>query len=241
MDSTVAVDHRSLSNVHYFYRTSRNPVAWGRYLLGHFGVHPDELRFAAQHHIALYFLVPDKNCSECAGGDACGNDRTAAQARLDARDAISAGRRLRLPPGTALFKDIEQVGACSGELTRRYVLTWFRQVGRSPFQPAFYGNSTAQAYDFPRVFCAAAERDPIFAKQIVLAQDEPEPDIGASADTIGPRTAPRFAPKHPSCVSRAAVSIWQYGESISDDNLTDVDEIRPATPGLLAADGTVTG
>ena len=241
MDSTIAVNARSLGNVRDFYRTKRNPVAWGRYLVGDYAVHRAELAFAARQHIALYFLVPDKDCSGCAGGDRCGNDHSAAQARHDARVAISAARRLRLPRGVALFKDLEQVGACHGELSGRYVLAWFAQVRKSKYRPAFYGNTTAQDFDFPRAFCAAAATDPGFSSRVVLAQDEPEPDIGDAQNTTGPRNAPRFTPKHPHCTSRAATGIWQYGESISDANDTDIDEIRPGTPGLLAPDGTVTG
>lgn len=241
VDSTVAVNQRSLSNVRHYYRTGHNPVAWGRYVVGHYAVHRDELQFASRHHIALYFLVPDANCSGCGGGDACGNDITASQARHDADRALAAARRLHLPPGVALFKDLEEVGACDGELSATYVLAWFHRVRRSPYRPAFYGNTTRQRFDFPRAFCAAAKRESDFLPHIVLAQDEPEPDIGAPQGSIGPRNAPHFKPKHPFCTTRAATSIWQYGESLSDDNLTDVDEIRPGTPGLLAPGGTVTG
>lgn len=34
--------------------------------------------------------------------------------------------------------------------------------------------------------------------------------------------------------------IWQYGESIDAANLTDVDQARPNTPGMLAPDGSTT-
>ncbi len=240
VDSTVAIDARSRANVRGYYRGGHDPLAWGRYLLGRFGMHRAEIGFAARHHIAVYLLVPDANCSGCAGGDLCGNDRSAGQAVRDAQQAIAAARRLSIPAGVTLYKDVEEVGACHGELTGSYLDTWFQRLRHSRYRAGFYGNATAQDYDFPRAYCAAARRDSTFRREVILAQDEPEPMIGAPRGTIGPRNAPRFTPDRPSCAAQGVTKIWQYGESLSSDNLTDVDEIRPDTPGLLMPDGSVT-
>lgn len=240
MDSTVAIDARSLANVRGYYRGGHDPVAWGRYLSGRFGLHRAEIDFAARHDIVLYLLVPDANCSGCAGGDLCGNDRSPEQAARDAQQAIAAARALSIPAGAALFKDVEEISACHGELTGNYLEAWFQRLQHSPYRPAFYGNATAQDYDFPRAYCAAARRDPVFRREVILAQDEPEPAIGAPLATIGPANAPTFSPDRPNCAPRGMTKIWQYGESLSPDNLTDVDEIQPDTPGLLMPDGSVT-
>ena len=42
-----------------------------------------------------------------------------------------------------------------------------------------YGNSTAQNYDFPRAYCEAWRADRAF-RHVLLAQNEPEPQIGAA-------------------------------------------------------------
>jgi hypothetical protein len=240
VDSTTAVDAGSLANVRSYYRTAHNPVAWGRYLSGPYGLHRAEIRFAAHHHIALYFLVPDADCSGCGGGDLCGNDRSRAQAHHDADQAITAARRLHLPPGVALFKDIEQVGACYGELTGNYLYAWYQRVQASHFRPAFYGNSTNQDFDFPRAYCHAISHHARLGRNAILAQDEPEPAIGAAADSVGPGNAPPFHPSQPNCTPRGTIKIWQYGESLTPDNETDIDEIRLNTPGLLTPNGTAT-
>jgi hypothetical protein len=201
---------------------------------------PGELAFAARHHIAVYLIVPDSNCSVCnGGGDLCGNDITAAQARGDAQDAITIARRLHIPAGAALFKDIEEVGTCHGELTGTYLDTWFRTARSSPYRPAFYGNAYTQQYDFVRAYCDAAGDDPQFRSEVILADDEPEPAIGAPAGAVGPSTAPPFRPDVPHCAPATATRIWQYGESLTSANVTDIDEIRPDTPGLILPDGTV--
>lgn len=238
VDSTTPITAAALANVRYFYRGHRTPVVWGRYLSGHFAVHPAEISFAARQGIALYLLVPDDNCSGCGGGDVCGGDITAQQAHRDARGAYAAARRLRLPTGTAIFKDIEEVSGCHGELTAAYLDAWFTWMRATRYRPAFYGNSTNQHFDFPRAFCSAVRRDPAL-RHVVLAQDEPEPQIGAPRGAVGPANAPPFRPNRPRCAPLAQIKIWQYGESLTADNVTDIDEVRPDTPGLLLPDGSV--
>jgi hypothetical protein len=242
VDSTVPIDANSLANARDWYLGGHRPAVWGRYISGHYALRPGELGFARAHGIAVYLLVPDANCSICAGGgDICGNDVTAAQARADAREALTAARRAHLPTGAILFKDVEQVGSCTGELTPDYLLAWYRTVHRSRYRVGIYGNAISQKYDFPKAYCAALHREPAFAHEVTLADDEPEPAIGAPRRRIGPGNAPRFAPAKPWCAPKAATKIWQYGESLDDGNVTDVDEVSPTTPGLLLPDGTVSG
>jgi hypothetical protein len=242
VDSTTPMSASVLDNVRDWYRGGHTPVVWGRYVSGHYALRPSEFHFARKHGIYLYLLVPDANCSVCnGGGDLCGNDRTAAQATQDARDAVRAARGLHVPAGAMLFKDVEQIGTCTGELTAEYLLTWYRVGRASPYRVGFYGNAYTQHYDFVRAYCAAVRGHPVFTRDVVLADDEPEPAIGAPAGTIGPANAPRFRPDAPHCAPRAATKIWQYGESTSSANYTDVDEVMPDTPGLIAPDGSVTG
>jgi Domain of unknown function (DUF1906) len=241
VDSTGPMDAAALANVQSWYRGGQRPAVWGRYVSGHFAVQPGELAFARAHGIYVYLLVSDQNCSVCAGGsDVCGNDRTAAQASTDARAALVAADRSRIPSGAMLFKDIEQVGTCTGELTSTYLLTWFHTVHHSRYRVGFYANTYRQHNDFPRAYCQSIRRDTMFAHDVQLADDEPEPAISAARHTIGPANAPRFAPDAPWCAAPSATRIWQYGESTTRGNDTDVDEVRPGTAGLLAPDGTVT-
>jgi hypothetical protein len=232
----------SLANVRQWYRGGHDPVAWGRYINSSHTLVDGELDFAARHGIVVFLIVPDSNCSVCnGGGDLCGNDITTAQATQDAHDAIAVAIHLHIPPGAALFKDIEEVGSCHGELTGAYLDTWYRVLRGSRYRPAFYGNAYTQHYDFVRAYCEAADADPRFRSDIILADDEPEPAIGAPRGRIGPSTAPPFRPDTPHCAPESATKIWQYGESLTAENATDVDEIRPDTPGLILPDGTVSG
>jgi len=89
-------------------------------------------------------------------------------------------------------------------------------------------------------YCAAIADDEQFATQATLADDEPEPSISAPRQSIGPGTAPSFHPDAPDCAEPGMTRIWQYGESTTGGNSTDVDEVLPGTAGLLAPDGTVT-
>ena len=230
----------SLANVRDWYLGGHNPVAWGRYINSSHTLVDGELEFAARHNIVMYLIVPDSNCSICnGGGDLCGNDITPAQATQDAREAVAVAKHLHIPFGAALFKDIEEVGTCHGELTGSYLDTWYRVIRAGPYRPAFYGNAYTQKYDFVRAYCEAAADDPEFRRDIILADDEPEPAIGAPRGKIGPANAPPFQPDAPHCAPRSATKIWQYGESLTSENVTDVDEIMPDTPGLILPDGTV--
>ena len=241
VDSSGPITAAAIHNVRDWYRGSPRPQFWGRYLSGDYGVSKAELAYGRAQGIYVYLIVNDRNCSECAGGgDICGNDRTAAQAALDAKEALRAARRLGLGKGTVLFKDIEQVSSCRGEPTADYLYTWYRTLQGTDWVTGFYGNAYTQFYDFPIGYCATVKKHPDFATHVILDMNEDEPLIGAPRGRTGPHNAPRFNPLKPSCAPLSQVAIWQYGESTSPDNYTDIDQMRPGTPGLLAPDGTVT-
>jgi len=239
VDSTQPISAATIANVRGWY-LGATPQLWGRYLGGHFAATRAELAYARSQHIYVYLIVADKNCSACAGGDVCGNDTTAAQAQTDALAALSAAAALAVPRGATLWKDIEQVGACRGEPTGTYLVAWYQTLKNSGYGTGFYGNTHRQDFDFPRAYCAALPIDAGFARDVVMIANEDEPQIAAPRNTIGPHNAPKWGPKVPSCSRPEATKIWQYGESRSNDNATDVDLARPDTPGLLAPDGTVT-
>jgi len=241
VDSTTPIGPASLDNVADWYRGHPRPLVWGRYISGHYRLQPGELAFARAHGIYVYLLVPDSNCSVCnGGGDLCGNDRTASQANADADEAVEAAIHAHIPAGTMLFKDVEQVGTCTGELTPEFLRAWFHRVRQTRYLAGFYGNAYTQKYDFVKAYCAAIAHDPQLASEATLADDEPEPAISAPRQTIGPANAPRFAPDEPACAKPGITRIWQYGESTTGANSTDVDEVLPGTGGLLAPDGSVT-
>lgn len=240
VDSSGPVGDAPLEAVRAWYQGA-TPAVWGRYLVGDYALRDGETAWAAAHGIYLYLLIPDANCSECAGGgDVCGNDRTAAQAQADAAGALEGARRRAIPPGVRLFKDLEQVGSCRGEPTGEYVSAWYRAVRGSSYLVGFYGNSTAPDWDFPTAYCAALALDPEIGTDVVIDGNEPEPQIGAPRGTSGPATAPPFAPLTPACAPPGTTKIWQYGESLDADNYVDVDQVSPGLGGLLAPDGTVT-
>lgn len=241
VDSTGPITEAALDNVRNWYRGSPRPLLWGRYVTGSFALQRGELAFARAHGIGVYLIVPDLDCSICDNGnDVCGSDRTAGQARDDARRAVKASIRAGIPARVTLFKDVEEIGTCHGELTSEYLRAWYHHVRATRYRAGFYGNTFRQSWDFPRAYCAAVRADPRFAHDVALAQNQPEPAIGAARGTIGPSNAPRFAPYVPSCAPSGVTRIWQYGESLSSENYTDVDEIVPGTRGLLAPDGSVT-
>lgn len=239
VDSTEPISKATLDNIAGFYRGHPRPQFWGRYLRGSYAVTRHELAFARAHHLYVFLIVGDDNCSGCGGGDTCGNDETTGQARADVQQAVRAARRLHVPAGAVLFKDIEQVAACGGEPTADYLLAWYRAMGGTPYRTGFYGNVHKQYYDFPVAYCRAVSRNSSFAADVVLDMNQPEPQLGAEQGTVGPHQAPAFRPHNPSCAKPSQTVIWQYGESIDSDNLTDIDEARPDVHGMLAPDGGV--
>jgi Domain of unknown function (DUF1906) len=241
VDSSGPINAEALANVRSWYQGA-TPQFWGRYLSGSYAIHDEELAFAQQQHIYLYLLVLDRNCSVCDGGqDVCGSDITASQANADAQIAVQTARARHIKPGATLFKDIEQIGSCDGEPTAIYLRSWYQALKGSGYRTGFYGNAYRQNYAFPRAYCAVIATDREFATHVVLDANEPEPQLGAPLGTIGPHTAPRFAPDIPWCTPPGVVKIWQYGESTSGENYTDVDQANPDTPGMLAPDGGITG
>jgi hypothetical protein len=240
VDSSGPMNDGALSAVRAWYQGA-TPQVWGRYLTGSYSITRAELAWARSHHIYVYLLIPDDNCSQCDGGDdICGNDRTASQARENAAQTLVAARALPVPAGAALFKDLEQVAACVGEPTAAYLRAWFGAVRDSGFRVGLYGNSTTADYAFPRAYCEVLRTDPRLGPEVLLDATEPEPDLGKPAGASGPRNAPPFRPAAPPCAPPSATVIWQYGEAVDEDNYADIDQIRPYTPGLIAPDGAAT-
>lgn len=241
VDSSGPITPAAIDNVRGWYRGA-TPQFWGRYVSGHYAVSAHELAFARHKGIYVYLLVNDRNCSQCDGGhDVCGRDRTAAQARSDALAAVRAAKAVGVPARTVLFKDIEQISGCSGEPTATYLDTWHQTLRDTDFRTGFYGNAHRQSFAFPRAYCAVVAHDSQFRDNVALDMNEDEPQLGAPRGTVGPKNAPRFAPLKPDCAPAKAVQMWQYGESISRDNYTDIDQAKPDIKGLLAPDGGVTG
>lgn len=238
VDSSGPITAEAISNVRGWYQGA-TPQFWGRYLGGDYAVTRAELAYARSQGIYVYLIVNDSNCSQCPGGDICGNDLTPAQARTDALQALHAASAVGVPEGAVLFKDIEQIASCRGEPSAAYLTAWYHTLRNTDYRTGFYGNAYQQNYDFPRGYCAAA-RDHDFATDVILDMNQPEPRLGVARGTTGPRNAPPFAPTAPSCAPKRATVLWQYGESTDPDNYTDIDQARPDIPGLLTPDGTTT-
>lgn len=240
VDSSGAMNDDALAAVQAWYRGAR-PQVWGRYLNGSYAVTASELAWARRHGIYVDLLVPDDNCSQCAGGgDLCGGDETSQQAVRDAGAAVAAAKQLKIPAGARIFKDLEQVAACHGEPTAAYVRSWYITVRQSPYLVGLYGNSTTPAYAFPRAYCQVLAGDPTFGKEVALDATEPEPELGKPRSASGPGNAPPYRPDVPPCAPAGSTVIWQYGESVDRDNYADIDQVNPRTAGLLAPDGGVT-
>lgn len=242
VDSSGPITAQAIDNVRGWYRGGEKPQFWGRYVSGHYAVSAEELSYARRQGIFVYLLVNDANCSQCANGnDICGHDRTPGQARTDALAATRAAAAVGVPAHTVLFKDIEQIGSCRGEPTATYLETWYGTLKSTHYRTGFYGNAHEQTFDFPRAYCAVVAKDKVFREEVALDMNEEEPQLGAPKGTVGPANAPRFNPLKPNCAPKSAVKIWQYGESTSAENYTDIDQARPDIDGLLAPDGGVTG
>lgn len=189
VDSSGPITAAAIDNVRGWYQGA-TPQFWGRYVGGPFAVSSAELAFAREHHIYVYLLINDRNCSLCGGVDVCGNDITASQARLDAREAIREATKVGVKRGAVLFKDIEQIGACRNEPTSAYLDTWYRTLKGTDYRTGFYGNVHQQDYDFPRAYCAARAQARDFAAEVALDMNEDEPRLGAARGTTGPHNAP---------------------------------------------------
>jgi hypothetical protein len=237
VDSVSPVNAADLAAVRNWYQGG-TPQVWGRYISDIGGaLNKTEMNFAAQNGIYLYLLVADHNNSSPL---VCGHDSSASDAAADAQGAISAASALGVKAGAVLFKDFEQ-NQCPNEPSAAYISTWYQTVAASGYAVGFYGNSFNQNNQFPRAFCAAAAGVPGLVAHVSLSASEPEPNFNSLSGTTGPANAPAWAADTPSCAPAAATTVWQYGEvGQQAGNIADIDEFRPAAPGLVAPDGSIT-
>ena len=195
------------------------PSFWGRYLSDCTGRCGSDLTRAEarpdlRSGVRILLVVADR------GGR---HDRGRNNGVLDGATAAAAARALGVPPGVAIFKDLESNSLVNGG----FVLGFYEEVARWGYEPGFYlnaepGQSGGAAY------CAAVTINPLLGASYLWAS-ESEPDTSASTP---PGRAPaysavaRYPAVFPACAGRKVV--WQYSEA--DRAGVDEDEATTLAP-----------
>lgn len=213
---SVATAPSQLSLVQRDYVTT--PAFWGRYLSDCTKRCGSDLTAAEAHQdlaggIRLLLVVADE------GGRF---DQGRANGAADGRHAVAAARALGVPPGVAIFKDLENTSPANAP----FVIAWYRAVGAGGYAPGFYLNALP-GEDGATAYCLAVEADPAVGSSYLWAS-ESEPNAAASTP---PSRAPAFSggsaqAVFPTCAGRKVV--WQYSES--DHGGVDEDESLTVTP-----------
>jgi hypothetical protein len=151
----------------------------------------------------------------------------------DAQAAIQEAQSLGAPPGTAIFRDVEN----SSPISVSYIESWYTAFESSTtgYVPGFYENPYPNGVtQFPGDFCSAESTVPTLGTSVVLWSDELEPDYGnGTAPTAA--NAPAWNPYEPPCANTTVA--WQYeingGFPSGSWPNVDVDEFDTAYESLL--------
>lgn len=144
---------------------------------------------------------------------------------VDAQQAIAQAASLRVPSGTAIFRDVET----NDPITSTYIAAYFAAFSGSGYTTGFYENAINGPFD--GAYCAAVAANKRIASNSLLYSSEPE-HTGSN-----PRRSakPRFGPNVPGCANRTAA--WQYLERGLFPAGTwpnvDVDELAGRFSGFL--------
>jgi hypothetical protein len=151
---------------------------------------------------------------------------TSSAAVDDAEAAVARAKSLGVPPGVAIFRDVEN----DYDITSPYIAAWYRTVSDAGYVAGFYENPLRQWSDFDQAYCRAVARNPAVGQRTVLYSDEPE----AGRYVFARSALPRWAPRTPRCTNNTVA--WQYKESDPAVNV-DVDEVRSQDAQYLWATG----
>jgi hypothetical protein len=215
VDSVASVTSQ-LSAVQHDYVAT--PAFWGRYLADCTGRCGSDINASEAHEdisegMRLLLVVAD-----LAGK----SDEGAAPGRSDGRRAVASARALGVPPGVAVFKDLEN----NSPVTASFVTAWYEAVAAGGYSPGYYLNALP-GEDGGTAYCLAVEADAAVGSSYLWASEN-EPAASASTP---PDRAPAFSgTPHPAvfppCSGQKVV--WQYSES--DHGGVDEDESLTVSP-----------
>ncbi|MFZ0171949.1 MAG: glycoside hydrolase domain-containing protein [Acidimicrobiales bacterium] len=215
VDSVATMGSR-LSSVQRTYDAT--PSFWGRYLsdcrgrCGH-DLTRAEARQDLGEGVRLLLVVADRSGRHDVG-------RRAGAA--DGRAAVAAARALGVPPGVAIFKDLEN----ESRENAAFIVAWYEAVAAGGYAPGYYLNAEP-GEDGGAAYCRAVATDPLVGTSFLWAS-ESEPD---AAESTPPGRAPAYSSGplpavFPACAGRRVV--WQYSEA--DQAGVDEDEATTLSP-----------
>ena len=184
------------------------PQFYGRYVtLGALAGSPMgtcEADYIHQNNIKLLLLA----------SPAATNLTTVAQANTDANSAIASAKNLGAPPGTAIFRDIEN----GYTVNAGYLETWTQDMLNAQYTPGFYENPNGDTQgQFSYAYNAAYNQDSSAISQTVLYSSEPEPLYPSNYYGTKAGSPQTFTPNLPTKSTGAVVPnttiAWQYAES----------------------------
>jgi hypothetical protein len=183
-------------------RAGAAPAFWGRYIGGFYAMTAAEATYL--HGKGCSVLLVYNGTSNSAGSVQGGF----AEGQADGNAAADAATALAVPPGIAIFADVEG----SWTPTSDWLRGWATAVTARNFIPGMYANCTPGS-NFAQAYCVAQAAEPAVAGSLLWSM-EPEP---AAAACQAGANAPPFAPATPGCA--ANVVLWQYTEGCWEDTL----------------------
>ncbi len=177
------------------------PAFWGRYIGGKYAMTSPEVAYlhAKGAKVLVVYNGATDSPKSVLGGTVEG--------QKDAGSAAAAATALHIPPGVAIYSDIEGSWAVTPDWLRGWVTTLIEKN----YAPGFYGDCTSVA-PFARAYCAALKVDPALAASHLWNM---EPELNPQC-RAGP-AAPAYAPSIPPCGGN--VVLWQYTEGCWEDKL----------------------
>jgi hypothetical protein len=204
------------------------PQFVGRYLIWNNDLTTSEASYI--RHMGIRILLLDSPNQDFG---AAGNDPQQAGIN-DAQQAIAQAHSIGVPPGTAIFRDVEG----SSTITSTYILAYYAAFQGSNFVAGFYENPYSPLHSFGSAYCGAVSQNPAIGST-PLYSSEPENDVSGQPYSPYASQAPPWAappPATPGCANSTVA--WQYleqgiGTWPSSAPNVDVDEFNPAYKDLL--------
>ena len=208
VDSTIQADDVLQNNITEFEWAVRNkiyPNFWGRNLAGENSLSKAEIEF-----------IHSKGCKIAAMYSESGAKQTEEQGKMLAKRADLIAFELAIPPGTAIFLEIEE----NEEATTDFMKGFAETLIAEGYTPAFKASTDAK-FSFDREFSRGMQTDrDIFSKCLVWAvtPSVAEYDNITTSHLIHPDN---WIPYAPSGITRNDIAVWQYGKNchpINDDS-----------------------
>ncbi len=185
----------NLTEFEWVERNKLKPVFWGRNITGSNSLTIEEIRF-----------LHSKGCGILPLHKTDGKTETESQGKIVAEEVITALFDLRIPYGTAIFLEIEEM-----DVDHKFMKGFAEKILSLGFIPGFKANTDA-AFNFDREFSRGFQINPdIFNKCAVWATSPNLEEYNEVVTThlIHPDD---WMPYAPSCMTREDISIWQYGK-----------------------------